>query len=41
MATLSAIDNEAGNAPSAERVDMKFEVVVIPVTDVETHRDPD
>jgi catechol 2,3-dioxygenase-like lactoylglutathione lyase family enzyme len=35
MATLSAIDNEAGNAPSAERVDMKFEVVVIPVTDVD------
>ena len=35
MATLSAIDNEAGNAPSAERVDMKLEVVVIPVTDVD------
>jgi catechol 2,3-dioxygenase-like lactoylglutathione lyase family enzyme len=35
MATLSATDNEAGNAPSAERVDMKFEVVVIPVTDVD------
>jgi predicted enzyme related to lactoylglutathione lyase len=35
MATLSAIDNEAGNAPSAERVNMKFEAVVIPVTDVD------
>ncbi len=35
MATLSAIDNEAGNAQNADRVDMKFEVVVIPVTDVD------
>jgi catechol 2,3-dioxygenase-like lactoylglutathione lyase family enzyme len=35
MATLSAIDNEAGNAPSAEWVNMKFEAVVIPVTDVD------
>jgi len=35
MATLSAINNKAANAPSAVRVDMKFEVVVIPVTDVD------
>jgi len=35
MATLSAIDNESANAPSAERVDMKFEVAVIPVADVD------
>src|SRR5579864_5568506 len=35
MATLSAIDNEARNAPGAERVEMKLEVVVIPVTDVD------
>ena len=35
MATLSAINNEAANAPSEVRVDMKFEVVVIPITDVD------
>src|ERR1700758_2418580 len=35
MATLSAINNESTDAASAERVDMKFEVVVIPVTDVD------
>ena len=35
MATSSAIKNEAANAPSAARVNMKFEVVVIPVTDVD------
>jgi catechol 2,3-dioxygenase-like lactoylglutathione lyase family enzyme len=35
MATLSAVNNKAANASSAERVDMKFEVVVIPVTDVD------
>jgi len=35
MATSTAINNEAANAPSAARVDMKFEVVVIPVTDVD------
>ena len=35
MATLSAISNEPAGAPGAERVDMKFEVVVIPVSDVD------
>jgi catechol 2,3-dioxygenase-like lactoylglutathione lyase family enzyme len=35
MATLSAIDHEAVNTPSAEPVNMKFEVVVIPVTNVD------
>ena len=35
MATLSAMDNEAANTTSAQRMDMKFEVVVIPVTDVD------
>src|SRR5215467_13803456 len=35
MATLSAINNESANVSSAARVDMKFEVVVIPVTDVD------
>jgi len=35
MATLSAINNEPAGAPGAERVDMKFEVVVISVSDVD------
>jgi catechol 2,3-dioxygenase-like lactoylglutathione lyase family enzyme len=35
MATLSAINNEPARAASAARVDMKFEVVVIPVADVD------
>ena len=35
MATLSVISNEAGSARHDGRVDMKFEVVVIPVTDVD------
>jgi len=35
MATLGAINNEAAHAPNAERVNMKFEVVVIPVTEVD------
>lgn len=35
MAALSATDNEPASAPSAELVDMKFEVIVIPVADVD------
>ena len=35
MATVSAINTEPAAVPKAERVDMKFEVVVIPVTDVD------
>lgn len=35
MATVSAIRNEPANTPIAEQVAMKFEVVVIPVADVE------
>src|ERR1700757_1604092 len=37
MATLSAINNEPASAASSAgtKVDMKFEVVVIPVTDVD------
>ena len=35
MATLSAIKNEPASHASAAKVDMKFEVVVIPVTDVD------
>src|SRR6516164_4091463 len=35
MATSSAINNGPASAPGAERVDMKFEVVVIPVADVD------
>jgi len=35
VATTSAIDSEPAGAPKAERVGMKFEVVVIPVTDVD------
>ena len=35
MATLSAINNEPTNAAITANVDMKFEVVVIPVADVD------
>jgi catechol 2,3-dioxygenase-like lactoylglutathione lyase family enzyme len=35
MATLSTINNEPASAASAAKVDMKFEVVVIPVADVD------
>src|SRR5438046_8560805 len=35
MTTLSAVNNEPISSASAMRVDMKFEVVVIPVADVE------
>jgi catechol 2,3-dioxygenase-like lactoylglutathione lyase family enzyme len=35
MATLSAINNEPAGAAKTERVGMQFEVVVIPVTDVD------
>jgi catechol 2,3-dioxygenase-like lactoylglutathione lyase family enzyme len=35
MATLSAVDNETASSASAARVDMKFEIVVIPVSDVD------
>src|SRR5258707_5752540 len=34
MATLSAINNEPVSGASAAKVDMKFEVIVIPVADV-------
>jgi catechol 2,3-dioxygenase-like lactoylglutathione lyase family enzyme len=35
MATSSAINNEPVSSASAARVDMKFEVIVIPVADVD------
>lgn len=35
MATLGTINNEPASGASAAKVDMKFEVVVIPVTDVD------
>ena len=35
MATVSAIKNESARGASAAQVDMKFEVVVIPVADVD------
>ena len=35
MATLSAINNEPVSDASATKVDMKFEVIVIPVADVD------
>jgi catechol 2,3-dioxygenase-like lactoylglutathione lyase family enzyme len=38
MATLSAIDNEPTGGDIAAKVDMKFEVVVIPVGDVDRSR---
>src|ERR1700730_17629584 len=35
MATSSEIDNEPVSSASAARVDMKFEAIVIPVSDVD------
>ena len=35
MATSSAINNEPVSGASAAKVDMKFEVIVIPVADVD------
>ncbi len=35
MATLSAINSEPVSGASAAKVDMKFEVIVIPVADVD------
>jgi catechol 2,3-dioxygenase-like lactoylglutathione lyase family enzyme len=35
MATLSALNNEPSNASSSTRVDMRLEVVIIPVSDVD------
>jgi catechol 2,3-dioxygenase-like lactoylglutathione lyase family enzyme len=35
MGTLSAMSNETANAANAAKVDMKFEVVVIPIADVD------
>jgi hypothetical protein len=35
MATSSAINNEPVNGATAAKVDMKFEVIVIPVADVD------
>jgi hypothetical protein len=35
MASLSAIHNEPVGGASAAKVDMKFEVIVIPVADVD------
>src|SRR3989442_12452807 len=35
MATLRAINNEPDSGASAAKVDMKFEVIVIPVADVD------
>ena len=35
MATMNAISNEATNATSPARIDMRLEVVVIPVSDVD------
>src|SRR6266550_7710183 len=35
MATLRAINNEPVSGASAAKVDMKFEVIVIPVADVD------
>src|SRR5246127_5005872 len=35
MATLDAINNEPVSGASAAKVDMKFEVIVIPVADVD------
>src|SRR6202171_5611318 len=39
MATSSAINNEPVSGTSAAKVDMKFEVVVIPVTDVDRSKE--
>ena len=42
MATLSAVtNNEPANKGIAPRVDMKFEVVVIPVADVDRSKEFD
>lgn len=35
MATVSSISNEASNATSPARIDMRLEVVVIPVSDID------
>src|ERR1700683_3433637 len=35
MSTLSATNNEPASGASAAKVDMKFEVIVIPVSDVD------
>jgi catechol 2,3-dioxygenase-like lactoylglutathione lyase family enzyme len=35
MATLSAVGNETASSPTASRADMKFELVGIPVSDVD------
>ena len=39
MATLSALNNEPASAVSAAKVDMKLEVVVIPVADVDRSKE--
>src|SRR2546422_5231408 len=39
MAPLSAINNEPVSGASAAKVDMKFEVIVIPVADVDRAKD--
>jgi len=39
MGTVSAINSQSAGAAGAERVDMKFEVVVIPVADVDRSKD--
>ena len=39
MATLTAVSNESTVGKSAARVDMKFEIVVIPVSDVDRAKD--
>jgi hypothetical protein len=35
MSTLSATNNEPFSGASAAKVDMKFEVIIIPVSDVD------
>src|SRR5215470_13709020 len=35
MATLTAVSNESTNGTTATRVEMKFEIVVIPVSDID------
>lgn len=39
MATLSAINNEPASAASGKTVDMKLEVVIVPVSDVDRAKD--
>jgi catechol 2,3-dioxygenase-like lactoylglutathione lyase family enzyme len=34
MATLTAVDNGTASSPNAAKADMKFEIVVVPVSDV-------